>query len=58
MTDKQIMIDGKGCRYKTCDKDCVLTGDNHGDNMKPCKFIDEKIVTISNPNAKNKNAKN
>jgi hypothetical protein len=26
--------------------------------MKPCKFIDEKIVTISNPNAKNKNAKN
>lgn len=43
MTDKeQIMIDGKGCRYKTWDKDCALTGDNHGDNMKPCKFIDEK----------------
>ena len=43
MTDKeQIIIDGKGCRYKTWDKDCALTGDNHGDNMKPCKFIDEK----------------
>lgn len=43
MTDKEpIIIDGKGCRYKTRDKDCALTGDNHGDNMKPCKFIDEK----------------
>ena len=42
MTDKDIKIDGKGCRYKTWDKDCALTGDNHGDNMKPCKFIDEK----------------
>ncbi len=43
MTDKEeIIIDGKGCRYKTWDKDCALTGDNHGDNMKPCKFIDEK----------------
>lgn len=42
-TDKeQIIIDGKGCRYRTWDKDCALTGDNHGDNMKPCKFIDEK----------------
>lgn len=41
MTDKEIIIDGKGCRYKTWDKDCALTGDNHGDNMKPCKFIDE-----------------
>lgn len=39
---EQIIIDGKGCRYKTWDKDCALTGDNHGDNMKPCKFIDEK----------------
>ena len=39
---EQIMIDGKGCRYRTWDKDCALTGDNHGDNMKPCKFIDEK----------------
>ena len=43
MTDKEkIIIDGKGCRYKTWDKDCALTGDNHGDNMEPCKFIDEK----------------
>lgn len=43
MTDKkQIIIDGKGCRYKTWDKDCALSGDNHGDNMQPCKFIDEK----------------
>lgn len=43
MTDKEeIIIDGKGCGYKTWDKDCALTGDNHGDNMKPCKFIDEK----------------
>lgn len=43
VTDKeQIIIDGKGCRYRTWDKDCALTGDNHGDNMKPCKFIDEK----------------
>lgn len=42
MADKEIIIDGKGCRYKTWDKDCALTGDNHGDNMKPCKFIDEK----------------
>ena len=22
--------------------DCALTGDHHGDNMNPCKFIDEK----------------
>ena len=43
MADKeQIIIDGKGCRYRTWDKDCVLTGDHHGDNMNPCKFIDEK----------------
>lgn len=43
MTDKeQIMIDGKGCRYKTWDAECSLTGDHYGDNMKPCKFIDEK----------------
>lgn len=43
MTEKeQIIIDGKGCRYRTWGKDCALTGDNHGDNMKPCKFIDEK----------------
>lgn len=43
MTDKeQIIINGRGCRYKAWDKDCALTGDNHGDNMEPCKFIDEK----------------
>ena len=42
MTDKEIIIDGKACRYRTWDKDCALTGDNHGDNMKPCEFIDEK----------------
>ena len=40
--NKEIIIDGKGCRYKTWDEDCALTGDNHGDNMEPCKFIDEK----------------
>ena len=43
MTDKeQIIIDGKGCRYKTWDAECSLTGDHYGDNMEPCKFIDEK----------------
>lgn len=43
MTEKQeIIINGQGCRYKTWDKDCALSGDNHGDNMQPCKFIDEK----------------
>ena len=43
MTDKeQIIINGRGCRYKAWDKDCALTGDNHGDNMEPCEFIDEK----------------
>lgn len=43
MTDKeQIIIDGKGCRYKTLDAECSLTGDHYGDNMQPCKFIDEK----------------
>lgn len=42
MTNKEIIIDGKGCRYKTWDKDCALTGDHHGDNMNPCKFINEK----------------
>lgn len=33
----------KGCRYKTWDAECSLTGDHYGDNMKPCKFIDEKL---------------
>lgn len=43
MTDKeQVIIDGKGCKYKTWDAECSLTGDHYGDNMKPCKFIDEK----------------
>lgn len=43
MTDKeQIIIDGKGCRYKTWDVECSLTGDHYGDNLSPCKFIDEK----------------
>lgn len=43
MADKEeIIINGQGCRYKTWDKDCALSGDNHGDNMQPCKFIDEK----------------
>lgn len=40
--EEQIIIDGKGCRYKTWDAECSLTGDHYGDNMKPCKFIDEK----------------
>ena len=39
---EQIIIDGKGCKYKTWDAECSLTGDHYGDNMKPCKFIDEK----------------
>lgn len=42
MGKEQITIDGKGCRYKTWDAECSLTGDHYGDNMKPCKFIDEK----------------
>lgn len=43
MTDKErIIVNGKGCRYKTWDAECSLTGDHYGDNMKPCKFIDEK----------------
>lgn len=43
MPDKeQIIIDGKGCRYKTWEAECSLTGDHYGDNMEPCKFIDEK----------------
>ena len=39
---EQIIINGKGCRYKTYDAECSLTGDHYGDNLSPCKFIDEK----------------
>lgn len=43
MTKKeQIIIDGKGCSYKTWDAECSLTGDHYGGNMEPCEFIDEK----------------
>lgn len=58
MTDKEIIIDGKGCRYKTWDKDCALTGDNHGDNMKPCKFIDEKNCYYKQSKRKEQECKN
>ena len=59
MTDKEkIIVDGKGCRYKTWDKDCALTGDNHGDNMKPCKFIDEKDCYYKQSKRKEQECKN
>lgn len=41
MKGKEI-LSGKGCRYRDWNKDCILTGDHHGDNTQPCEFIDEK----------------
>ena len=54
MTDKeQVIIEGKGCTHKTWDAECSLTGDHHGDNMKPCKFIDEKSCYFKQLKRKN-----